>query len=569
MKTAVFACVVLIGVALISLNAWRLSDYNRLPTNHHDSAKSDQPLPEDNYYDIGDFHESVSTDSKLAQRWFDRGLAMCVAFNHEEGVRCFQKALKADPKLAMAYWGIAYATGPNMNNMETPEHAIAQAAFALQLAKLHSDNCTDLEKQLIVALEKRYPVPTPPVDKRTECNTAYADEMRKVFTKNQNSALVHALFAESLINLQPWGHYSRDGKPAEHTEEIVSVLESGLKRWPKYPALCHFYIHTVELGPNPEKALTAAGNLGSSMPGAGHLIHMPSHIYVLVGDYEQMISSNKKAIEADKEFLKREGANNFFTLYRIHNYHFLVYGAMFDGQKQVATEAAYDLVNNIPEEMLRTQTDLLDAFMPMPLHVMIRFGQWEEILKYKKPADYLPMTTAMWHYARAIAYAATDHVELAENEQRSFLEAKWRVPETSILFNNSSASILEVAEFMVAGEIQYRKNNFENAYELLEKAVQKDDALNYDEPWGWMQPARHALGALLLEQGHAKRAEAVYRKDLQKRPNNAWALRGLIDCLKAQGKTDEASRLNERFKLATKRSDINIDRSCFCKNRDQ
>ena len=182
-----------------------------------------------------------------------------------------------------------------------------------------------------------------------------------------------------------------------------------------------------------------------------------------------MISSNQAAIEADKKFLEREGPFNFFTLYRIHNYHFLVYGAMFDGQKQLATEAAKGVVENIPEAMLQEQTDFLDAFMPMPLHVMIRFGQWEEILKYEKPADYLPVTTAMWHYARAIAYAATDRVELAEDEQRQFMEAKWRVPETSILFNNTSASILNVAEYMVAGEIAYRKNNFEAAYELLEK----------------------------------------------------------------------------------------------------
>ena len=281
MKAAVFALVAITGITLISLNAWRLSDYRRTTTIHHQPGEKEQSLPDDDYYDIGTFHQSVSTDSKSAQRWFDRGLAMCVAFNHEEGVRCFQKALKADPKMAMAYWGIAYAIGPNMNNMETPEHSIAQAAFALQLAKLHSDNCTQMEKQLIEALEKRYPVPAPAIDERTECNTAYADAMREVFKNNQDSALVHALFAESLINLQPWKHYSPEGTPAKHTEEIMSVLESGLKRWPKYPALCHFYIHTVELGPDPASALTAASNLADSMPGAGHLIHMPSHIYVL------------------------------------------------------------------------------------------------------------------------------------------------------------------------------------------------------------------------------------------------------------------------------------------------
>lgn len=529
---------------------------------------SDQNNSNGEYYDLGGFHYAVTTGSKLAQTWFDRGLAMCIAFNHEEAIRCFQKAIQHDPSMPMAYWGMAYAMGPNINNMEIPAETIAQAGIVLQLGKLHSKNANQREIKLIDALAKRYSSPVPELEKRNVVNRAYALEMRKLHTEFADDSLVTALFAESLMLLRPWNQWTKEGMPAEETPEIVATLEAGLKNWPDHPALCHLYIHTMEASPHPEKALPAANRLENAMPGAGHLVHMPSHIYVLVGDYPAMIQVNHKAILADAEFLRREGPFNFYTLYRIHNYHFVVYGAMFDGQSELAMTTARQLVKEVPEAMLKEQVDFLDAFMPMPLHVMIRFGKWEEILAEPEPPEYLPMSRSIWHYARSVAYAATGRVKQAELEQLAFEKSAAAVPETSMLFQNTSRDILGVARAMIAGEIAYRKGDFESAFTHLREAVSLDDTLNYDEPWGWMQPARHALGALLLEQGRLAESESVYRDDLKRRPANPWSLHGLAECLSKQSKTDEAAKIMAEFKIASKRADLNINCSCFCKNNE-
>ncbi len=518
------------------------------------------------YYDLGGFHQPMTTDVAAAQTWFDRGLAMCQAFNHEEAVRCFERALAADPGMPMAYWGLAYAWGPNMNHMDIDVGQMAQAQLAIRLADLHAGKASTFEQDLITALARRYAMPVP--EQRESLNQAYAEAMRKVYRKYPADPLVAALFAESLINLQPWKHFARDGTPAAHTTEIKAVLERALEHSPQNAALCHLYIHTMELSPHPEKALPAANRLRDAMPGAGHLVHMPTHIDVLVGDYANVIKSNQRAIDADQEYVKRQGANNFYTLYRIHNYHFLVYGAMFDGRAALALKRAREMVQQIPEPMLKAQTDFFDAFMPLPLHVLIRFGRWEAILNESQPPAYLPMSQAIWHYARALAYAATGRVDQARKEQKAFLAAQAQVPPTSILFNNSSADILKVAEAMVAGEIAYREGNMDSAFHYLREAVNRDDALNYDEPWGWMQPARHALGALFLEQGRVADAEVVYRADLNRHPKNPWALHGLAEALDRQGKVQEAAQYRVAFTKASERSDVTIDRSCYCRTVD-
>jgi tetratricopeptide (TPR) repeat protein len=292
---------------------------------------------------------------------------------------------------------------------------------------------------------------------------------------------------------------------------------------------------------------------------------MPSHIDVLVGDYKEVIESNQRGIAADNEFLKNEGPGNFYSLYRIHNYHFLVYGAMFDGQSELAMEAARAIPKQVPEGMIKELVDFLDAFMPTHLHVMVRFGQWEEILKEPAPKDYLPMSRSIWHYARGLAHAALGRVSEAESEYRAFVSARAKVPASTVLFNNTCADILGVAEKMLAGEIAYRKGDHESAYKILREAVQRDDALNYDEPWGWMQPARHALGALLLEQGHAMDAESVYMADLKRHPNNFWALHGLAEAFTLQGKSVEAEATRKQFSRAVVRADVKVDRSCYCR----
>lgn len=515
------------------------------------------------YYDLGGFHYTVTTESKEAQTWFNRGLAMCYGFNHDEAVRCFQRALANDPGMPMALWGMAYAWGPNINKMAVEPHQVARAEFALRLAKLHAENATSLERDLIDAQATRFAVPVP--EDSEPLNRAYADAMKRLHEKYTDDPLVVGLYAESLMNLQPWKHWTADGKPGPETKKIMAVLEAGLQRWPSYPALCHFYIHTMEASQTPEKALPAANRLRDAMPGQGHLVHMPSHIDVRVGDYANVIAANQRAIVADTEFARREGRHNFYTYYRIHNYHFLVYGAMFDGQSKLALQTARELVEEIPEDILKQQTDYLDAFVPTALHVLVRFGRWDDILAEAKPAEYLPVTRSIWHYARGLAYASTGRVAEAKKEQQRFEEARAEVPETSYLFQNSSQSILGVAEAMLAGEIAYREGKFDLAFRRLREAVRRDDALSYDEPWGWMQPARHALAALLLEQGRISEGEKVYRADLKRHPNNPWSLHGLAECLQQQGQSKEAARLRAEFDQATKRSDVKIDRSCYCR----
>jgi len=528
-------------------------------TREFSAANSDEL----EYFDIGDFRSPVSTESPEAQLWFDRGLAMCHAFNHEESIRCFEKAVAADPSMPMAYWGLAYAWGPNINNMQIDSNQISQATFALRLAKLHSSYTTQREEKLILALETRYIVPVP--DDRTHLNEAYADAMRKVYQQFPDDSLVITLFAEALMDLRPWALWSATGEPAPETPELVALLEDGLRQFPDHPMLCHMYIHTMEASPTPQKAIDAANVLRGSMPDAGHLVHMPSHIDVLVGDYDKAIEANRLAIEADKKFIALQGKNNLYTVYRIHNYHFLVYGAMFDGQCEVALKAADELIQQIPDQMLRSESDMFDAFIPTRLHVLIRFGRWADILKEPQPADFLPMTRSIWHYARGIAYAATNRVEEAEIEQARFLQARQAVPTTSTLFNNESRRLLDVAQEMLRGEIDYRRGNYEEAFAALRDAVRLDDALNYDEPWGWMQPTRHALGALLIEQGHHGEAERVFRADLKRHPHNPWALQGLAESLKEQGSLNEATAIRKKLEAATLRSDVKIDRPCFCR----
>lgn len=543
--------VIILGAATASAWAWaQRADVHEAPGD---------------YYDIGAFHCPASTNSPAAQTWFDRGVAMCFGFNHEEAVRCFERALADDPSMAMALWGMAYAWGPNINNREIVPHQIAQAAVAVHLAELLAteERTTTLERDLIAALAERYAAPAP--EDREPLNRAYAEAMRKVHADHPDSPLAAGLFAESLMNLEPWKQWTPDGNPGAHTPEVVAVLEQGLARWPDDPMLCHLYIHAMEASPTPEKALPAANRLRTALPGVGHLVHMPSHIDTLLGDYDAVIAANERGIAADEEFLKREGALNFYTLYRIHNYHFLTYGAMFDGRSKLALEAARKIPAQAPEEMLRAQTDFLDAFIPTPLHVLVRFGRWDEILAEPEPSDYLPVTRSVRHYARGLAYAATGRVAEAKAEQQKFAEVAATVPETSFQFQNPSRAILGVAEAMLAGEIAYRQGEFAAAFDHLREAVRRDDALNYDEPWGWMQPARHALGALLLEQGQAAEAEEAYRADLKRHPNNPWALHGLAESLAKQGKSDAAAEVRAKFQAAMDDADVTIDRSCFCR----
>ncbi|MHC4940054.1 MAG: tetratricopeptide repeat protein [Planctomycetota bacterium] len=514
-------------------------------------------------YDIGAVGRKVTTGSAEAQLWFDRGLGMSFGFNHEEAVRCFEKAAKADPDCAMAYWGKAYALSPNYNDPAPAPEATTAARKTLENAD--GKNASPVETALIAALRERCASSDP--EDRAKLDAAYAAAMRKVHARFKDDADVAALTAEAVMQLRPWGLWSPEGKAAPETPEIRAILEPALARWPNHPALCHLYIHAMEAGPEVAKAIPAARALEDATPGLGHLRHMPSHIYVWTGMYDDVIRTNLVACKVDEAFVAHRGRHNLFTAYRIHNLHFVAYGAMWEGRRELAMEYARRVPKEIPVELVKAYPDLLDVFFATPYHVMVRFGMWEKLLAEPAPADYLLATRAVHHYARGIACASLGRVEEAEKEQALFAAAKAAVPETRILFNNPVAKILEVADAFLEGEIEYRKQDYDLAFKMLRKAVELDEKLNYDEPWGWMEPTRHALGALLTEQKRFEEAITVYQANLKRYPENGWALHGLAECLRGLGKEDEAKKVRARFDKAWARADVTIPGSCFCKTK--
>ncbi len=547
------------------------------------------------YYNLGAYTRPVSTDVEQAQTWFDRGLLWCYGYNHEESIHCFRKALDRDPDFAMAYWGIAYASGPNYNKPweafgeHELEQAVVDSYHASKEAMARLEGATPVEKALIGTLAQRYQSDHV-VDHDTFCawNDDYAAAVKAVHEAFSDDLDISALYAEALISRTVWQLWDiKTGAPNEGagTLEAVAVLEKAMQQVEDqgsehHPMVLHMYIHVMEMSPHPERALRAGDALRDLAPDAGHLTHMPSHIDILCGHYYNAVITNSKAIVADRKFLAREGAIHFYTLYRCHDYHFLIYAAMFLGQYKTAIEAANNLNTTISEELLRVEeppmADWLEGFMTMKMHVLIRFGKWQEVIDEPLPTDpqLYCVSTAMIHYARAVAHAASGNIEAAETEKILFTAAFDNVPDTRYIFNNQCRDILAIAAEMLNGELAYRKGNYDAAFIHLHKSVDLDDHLPYDEPWGWMQPVRHALGALMLEQGHVEEAEAVYRADLgldqtlnrpAQHPDNVWSLHGYVECLHRLNKHEEAASAQARLDLAMARADVKINASCYCR----
>jgi tetratricopeptide (TPR) repeat protein len=517
----------------------------------------------------------------------------CYGFHHEEAEVCFQRAADADLGCAMAYWGLALVIGPDYNKRwdefdpidlgQAVPRAFAASQKAMQLAA----SASPLERALIQALSLRYQG-NAPTDELESWIDDYADAMREVYATYPDHFDVVTLFADALLNRTPWKLWDlKTGTVAEgaDTLEAKGVLERAMSQMedqalPWHVGVLHMYIHVMEMSPTPELALKAADRIVGLVPDAGHIDHMASHIYILCGLYQDVIRVNSMAIDADRKYLRSAGPNNFYTSYRIHDYHFKAYGAMFLGQYRPAIEAATELADTVPEAFLRIESppmaDWNEAYLTVKHHVLIRFGKWQEILDLPLPADPVlySMTTAVTHYAKGVAYAATGRIEQAEAEQALFEAATGRVQETRKLFNNTCENILNVAREMLSGEIQYRRGNFDDAFAHLRKSVELDDNLPYNEPWGWMQPTRHALGALLLEQDRVAEAEAVYRADLGldsslprpcQHPDNVWALHGYHECLVKQNRRVEAALVTPRLEAAQARADAPIAVSCFCR----
>ncbi|MDI1284825.1 MAG: hypothetical protein PSV46_10540 [Reyranella sp.] len=545
------------------------------------------------YYDLGGYIRAITTKSPDAQLWFDRGLNWVFAFNHEEAIKCFAKALESDPGCAMAHWGIAYAAGPNYN---LPWHrydpagkarALAAAYDAMQNALANASRATPVEQALINALPARYPQREPIKDQRA-WDKAFTVEMRKVFAKYRDDLDVRCIFVEAIMNETPWlmwdlttGGVAKDAG----TAEAVDLLETAFRDMPdswSHPGLLHLYVHLMEMSPFPQRALRVGDRLRDLVPDAGHLIHMPTHIDVLCGNYRDVVVYNQKAVEADRKFLAREGAMNVYALYRSHNHHFIIYGAMFLGQYTPAIKAAQELIDTTPEALLRIPSppmaDFVEGYIPMKQHVLVRFGKWQEIIDQELPKDreLYCSTTAMMIYAKGVAHSTLGNIAEAEKARAAFREAAAKVPESRRVHNNTVVDLLAIADQMLSGELEYRRANYDVAFGHLRRAVELEDALPYDEPWGWMQPSRHALGALLLEQGHVAEAEAVYRADLGydgklsracQHLENVWSLHGFHECLTRRGDTVEAPLIKARLDLATARAEVVVRASCFCRKQ--
>lgn len=543
------------------------------------------------YFDLGPYGRKVTTSSPDAQLWFDRGLNWLFGFNHAEAIKCFRKALEHDPECAMAHWGVSYASGPNYNlpwdryDPHGRQMALSAAYDAMQDALVQAGKASPVEQALIHALPARYPQ-RDAIEDMSPWDKDYTKAMRKVFEAHSDDLEVRTIFAESIMNETPWKMWDlRSGEPAEEagTVECRAVLEDALNNIPgswDHPGLLHLYVHLMEMSPFPQRAMRAGDRLRDIMPESGHLIHMPTHLDVLCGQYHDVLVYNQKALVSDRKFLAYSDDPGVYLVYVIHNFHFAIYGAMFLGQYAPAIAAAEELIATIPEAALRIESppmaDFLEGYLTMKQHVLVRFGKWHEIIAQKLPEDQALYCSnvAMMHYAKAVAHSALGNVAEAEAEKAQFMAAKIRVPDSRRVHNNTVIDLLAVAEEMLNGELEYRKGNYDTAFAHLRRSVELDDSLPYDEPWGWMQPARHALGALLLEQGHVEEAEAVYRSDLGldgklsracQHPDNLWSLHGLYECLTRRGEKVESALIKQKLDLALARAEVPIKASCFCR----
>ncbi|KAE8149567.1 hypothetical protein BDV25DRAFT_140680 [Aspergillus avenaceus] len=551
-------------------------------------------LSSETYYNLGPHRRSVTTSSSDAQLWFDRGLVWAYSFNHEEALRCFTRATEYDPNCAMAFWGIAYAVGPNYNKVWSffdqadLEASVQKARDALARATELADQATELENALVKALTARFPTSgtgNSPSDMRP-LDIAYADAMRPVYAANLHDKDVATLFAEALMCISPRKLWDLDtGEPTgQHTVEARAVIEDGFAQGPEgrdHPALCHLYIHLMEMSPVCETALPAADRLRRLVPEGSHMLHMPTHIDTAVGDYRRAVDSNHDAILADDKYFAREEGSVLYTLYRVHNICAKLYAALISGRLNDSVSAAKRLKDIINDKVVKRTSppmaDWVESFLGYVAHVLIRFGRWQDILKLQLPEDQklYCVTTATILYAQAIALSALGRIEEAEFAQKDFEKARATVPDTRL---NSipckEVDVLKVASAMLTGELEYRKGNHDAAFASLREAVSLEDGLPYADPPPWMQPVRHALGGLLLEQNRVEEAEQVFREDLglakdfprrKARLNNVWGLHGLHECLVRLGKTEEAVSIKVQRDIAVGCADVPITTSCYCR----
>ena len=549
-------------------------------------------------FDLGSHVFPVSTSSTEAQRLFDLGLNWCFGFNQEEGLACFKAAVALDPACAMLHWGIAYAAGP-FYNMPWRDFSEVEAAECTAFCRSHIDQAlalsecaTALEAALIQALAERIQKPQPVSQAEYDgWDNAYANAMRKVNSDFPTHQDVTALFVEAMMTRTPWHLWDvKKGCPTEgaDTLEAIGVCEGAIALADRlggaqHPAILHLHIHLLEMSPEPERAMESADRLGGLCPDAGHIHHMPGHIYVLCGEYEKAQIASEKAIAVDREYLAYAGPHNYYTTSRCHDLHLMMHTCMLLGQFEPALAAAEEICENLTPDVIDLKDKpfilhTMEGYFAMKMHALVRFGKWQQIVDAPMPenADLYCVSTSMHHYAKGVAYAAMKQFSKAEEQKDLFYDSLRRISPTRKFFNNPALQTLGVGEKMLLGELAYHKGDHETAFDHLREAVHRSDSLHYSEPWPWMHPTRHALGALLMEQGRHAEAEKVYREDLglsdtvlrcAQHPNNVWALHGLVECLTIRGETEESGKFRALLDSAIAKADFAVTSSCCCREK--
>jgi tetratricopeptide (TPR) repeat protein len=520
-------------------------------THEHGNAQEPGTMPL--LKGLGTWHHAITTTSPEAQRYFDQGLRLTYGFNHDEAVRSFERAAQLDPDCAMCHWGVAYALGPNINlPMEAKIEPRALAAIGRAVGL--TGRTTPGERALIEAMAVRYGQPAGAA--RAERDAAYADAMREVARRFPADIDAQTLFADAMLNLRPWNQWTRDGKPQPGTLEVVGVLEKALARQPQHAGACHFYIHAIEASETPERALPCAGRLPLLMPGAGHVVHMPAHVYLRVGRYEAAARANIAAVEADERYFAAHASTPgiYPMFYAPHNLHFLWSAYLLSGQSEKALTAARALAERVkPEEA--TATPSLQAFLPPAILTLARFGRWDAVLAEPAPPAALRYATGMWHYARGLAFAARKNMRSAEDELKVVRALSVELNDDMIIVLNPAPALVKLAAEVLAGRIAAAERRFDHAVAHFRAAATMEDALTFDEPPPWYHPARNLLGEALLEAGRPGEAAAAFRDDLRYVRETGWSLSGLERALRAEGKIREADAAARRFKAAWKYAD--------------
>jgi len=510
---------------------------------------------------LGDHHHAVTTSSERAQLFFDQGLKLTYGFNHQEALRAFKEAARLDPDCAMAYWGWALVLGPNLN-LPMAADVVPQAWEAIQLALERKGKVTDKERGMIEALALR--LTDDPETERKPFDTAYAEAMEQLHAKYPDDPDIATLYAASMMNLTPWNYWNKDGSPLAGTETILDVLEDVIEQDPHHEGALHYYIHAVE-PVDPERGERAADLLRGLAPGAGHLVHMPSHIYMQLGRYAESFEANTLAAKADEGYITQCRAQGIYPLaYYPHNVHFLAWASLMQGRSQEALTAARKVASKVPEDMHTNMWALYQTFLSMPLYTMVRFAMWDEVLAEESPPEDAVYWTGIWHYARGMAYLHRDNFDgaIAELAVLHKIAEDPQTPEVTIGFTNAG-TLLTTADQVLSGELAAKQGAYQRALYHLGRAVRLEDSLLYNEPPDWYYPVRHTLGAVLLEAGLPEEAEVVYWEDLGKNENNGYALFGLLQALRAQGHDAETVDVEARLKAAWSEADVKLTSSRF------